>query len=162
MGKAYGAAWRKLRSPFYAEDFDWSHFNAAPADQQIERGLRGDEEVVFENLHPEAPRFAKRLPGLRVRAFVADVHGRVREVRLVLDTLFADLDEGRLYLTYRGVEPVEEDDLADVRAVLLAAEPLAGPARPEAEYRALLADFERDPLDLEQAVPPSRCARPGA
>ena len=119
VGTAYGAAWRKLRSPFYAEDFDWSHFNAAPRDQQLERYLRGDEEVVFENLHPEAPRFAKRLPGVRVRAFVDDVHGRVREVALHLDTLFADLPAGRLFLTWRGMEDLHrayQDALAPAAA----------------------------------------------
>ena len=36
-----------------------------PPDQQIEGYLRGDEEVVFQNLHPTAPVFEARLPGLR-------------------------------------------------------------------------------------------------
>ncbi|APR85975.1 pentapeptide repeat family protein [Minicystis rosea] len=155
VGKQYGAAWRKQRAPYYAEDFDWTYFNAAPADQQLDRYLRGDEIIAFENLHPEAPRFEKRLPGVRIRAFVDDVHGRVREVPLHLDTLFADLGAERLFLTWRGVDAVEENDLADVRAVLLAEEPLAGPAREAAEYHAMLADFERDPRDLERAVPES-------
>ncbi len=35
VGKEYGETWRKKRAPFYAEDFDWSYFNAAPADQQL-------------------------------------------------------------------------------------------------------------------------------
>jgi uncharacterized protein YjbI with pentapeptide repeats len=154
LGKEYGEAWRRERAPYYAVDFDWSYFSAAAPDQQLEGYLRGDEEVTFQNLHPAAPIFSVRLPGRRIRAFVDDTRGRFREAHMSLDTLFADLEEGRLYLTYRGVEPVEEDDLADVRAVLVADEPLG--AAPEAEivYRDRMEAFVRDPAGLEEAVPP--------
>jgi uncharacterized protein YjbI with pentapeptide repeats len=153
LGKAYGDAWRRDRAPFYAEDFDWSYWSSAPPDQQLEGYLRGDEEVTFQNLHPAAPLFSVLLPGLRVRAFVNDVRDRFREPYMALDTIFADLEEGRLYLTWRGVDPVDEDDLADVRSVLIADEPLAGPARSDAFYRRALEVFERDPAGLDDAVP---------
>lgn len=153
LGKAYGPEYRKQRSPFYAEDFDWSYFQAAPADQQLEGPLRGDEEVVFQNLHPEAPVLTTRLPGVRARAFVNDVAGRFREVPLVLDTLFADLDESTLTLTWRGLTEVKEIDLSDVKTLLIASEPLGDAPEPGDHYRAILEDFERDPVNLRAAVP---------
>lgn len=152
VGKDYGAAYRKTRAPFHPVDFDWTHFNAAPLDQQLEGYLRGDEEVSFENLHPEAARFSVRLPGLRIRVFWKDDRGDVREAPTSLDTLFADLDEGRLLLTWRGLTPVREEDLADVEWVLVASEPLADRPLPSAHYRALLDEFEKDPLGAEDFI----------
>ncbi len=61
LGVAYGKSYREARAPFYAEDLDWSYSGAAPPDQQLEGYLRGDEEITFQNLHPGAPLFSKRL-----------------------------------------------------------------------------------------------------
>jgi uncharacterized protein YjbI with pentapeptide repeats len=153
LGKEYGKAYQEQRAPFYAEDFDWTYFNAAPSDQQLPGYLRGDEEIGFVNLHPDAQVWSARLPGLRVRAFVIDVDERFREVKLHLDTLLANLDAGTLVLTWRGLDKVKEDDLADVRTVLVVSEPLDGPSEPEAHYRELLAAYERDPLGLAEHTP---------
>lgn len=145
LGTAYGAEWRKTRAPFYAEDFDPSYFNAAPADQRVPY-LRGDEALSFANMHPERVLFESRLPGVRVRAFVHDTAGRFREVPLVLDTLFVDADALRLSLVWRGVDAVGDAELRDVRTVLFASEPLASAPEPEAHHRAALEAFERDPI----------------
>jgi uncharacterized protein YjbI with pentapeptide repeats len=152
IGKEYGSSWKKTRAPFYAEDFDWRYFHSAPADQQLEGYLRGDEEVVLQNLHPEAPLLSVRLPGLRIRAFVKDDRGDLREVRMSLDTLCAVPDEGRLLLTWRGLGPVREDDLKDVAFMLLASEPLSDRPLPEAHYRAILEAFAKDPLETEAHI----------
>jgi uncharacterized protein YjbI with pentapeptide repeats len=154
VGKEYGASYRMTRAPFFAEDFDWSYFNAAPPDQQIDGYLRGDEEMTFTNLHPKAASFSARLPGLRLRAFVKNVKGEVADVRMNLDTLFADLEEEVLYLTWRGLTAVEEDDLKDVQTVLVASEPLAEAPLPLAHYVAILEEFERDPLERDKHIPP--------
>jgi uncharacterized protein YjbI with pentapeptide repeats len=153
MGKNYGKAYQKHRAPFYADDFDWTYFNAAPEDQRLSGYLRGDEELGFVNLHASAPIWSARLPGLRVRAFVIDVEERFREVKLLLDTLFVDLDKGTLALTWRGLDQVKEDDLTDVRTVLVVSEPLDGPSESEAHYRALLDAYELDPLGLAEHTP---------
>src|SRR5262249_10610796 len=141
------------RAPYYAEDFDWTYFHAAPPDQQIKGYLRGDEEIVFQGLHPEAPSFGARLPGLRVRAFVKDARGRFREAAMSLDTLFADLDAGALFLTWRGIDAVAEDDLSDVAVVHVAAEPLASERVPVDRYRAEVEAFEADPLGFRAVLP---------
>ncbi len=153
IGKEYGAKWKKERSPWYAEDFDWTYFNAAPADQQLEGYLRGDERLVFQNLHPTEQVFEARLPGLRIRAFVKDAKGRFREVAMSLDTLFADLDEGKLYLTWRGLDAIETDDMKDVLWALVASEALDTERLPEAHYRERLERFESDPLEIAERVP---------
>jgi uncharacterized protein YjbI with pentapeptide repeats len=148
LGKEYGPRWRRERRPFYAEDFDFTYFNAAPADQQLDGYMRGDEALLFQNLHPTEQVLETRLPGLRVRAFVKDDRQRFREVGMSLDTLFADLEEGRLYLTWRGLDATLTDDMKDVKTVLVASEPLADPRLPEAHYRGLLEAFEADPIGV--------------
>lgn len=154
MGRQYGAKYKAERAPFYAEDFDWTYFSAAPLDQQIKGHLRGDEELCFINLHPTAREVRARLPSLRIRAFVDDVEGRFREVRLSLDTLHANLDDGVLTLTWRGLDQVKEQDLADVRHVLVVSEPLAEAPLPVEFYRQSFVDFEEDPLGVREALPP--------
>jgi uncharacterized protein YjbI with pentapeptide repeats len=159
VGKEYGARWKKDRAPYYAEDFDWTYFNAAPRDQQIDGYLRGDERIVFQNLHPTAQVFETALPALRIRAFVKDDKARFREVPMNLDTLFADLDEGRLYLTWRGLTAVETDDLKDVLWALVASEDLGAEPLPAAHYRERLEAFEADPLGIKDRVPADLLAK---
>jgi uncharacterized protein YjbI with pentapeptide repeats len=153
MGKEYGRSYREKRAPFYAEDFDWTYFQAAPADQQLPGYLRGDEEIVLQNLHPSAQVLTARLPGLRIRAFVNDVSGRFREVRMNLDTLFLDPDAATLYLTWRGLDRVTEDDLADVKTTLIVSEEIGKAPLAEAHYRAVLETFEADPLEVRAKFP---------
>ncbi|MGK3995809.1 DUF2169 family type VI secretion system accessory protein [Sorangium sp. So ce1024] len=152
VGKNYGKAYREERAPYYADDFDWTFFNAARPDQWLPY-LRGDEELLFQNLHPDAEVFRSRLPGLRIRAFAKDEERGFREVPMHLDTLLADLDNGALFLTWRGLTEVTDDDLSRV-TTLVASEPLDGPALPEAHYREILDRFEADPLEIEEQLTP--------
>ncbi|MRG96649.1 DUF2169 family type VI secretion system accessory protein [Polyangium spumosum] len=154
VGKEYGKAWQDKRAPFYAEDFDWKYFHAAPPDQQLPGYLRGDEELLFQNLHETEPTLRARLPGTRVRVFVHDDAGRLREVPMSLDTLLADLDRGVLELTFRGVVEVREHDFEDVRTMLVASEELGARPLPEAHYRDILLAFEKDPVGLAAVMPP--------
>lgn len=153
LGEQYGAEWLKSRAPYFAEDFDGTYFNAAPPDQQLDGFLRGDEDVTFTNLHPQKRKLTVRLPELRIRVFVRDRTESCREITMRLDTLFADLDDDSLYLTWRGITPVQEEDLTDVEFGLVVSESLTEPARPAAEYVARLEAFAKDPVGLEDAFP---------
>jgi uncharacterized protein YjbI with pentapeptide repeats len=154
VGKDYGKKYQAERAPFYAEDFDWSYFHAAPADQVLPGYLRGDEVLGFTNLHPATPAFQVTLPALRVRAFVKDTSGAVREVTMNLDTLFASVDEGTLALTWRGLCRVADRELRDVTQVVVASEPLASEPLPVEHYLAIFAEMKEDPYGLRRALPP--------
>lgn len=153
VGSNYGPDWKKTRSPYYADDFDWTYFQCAPADQQIDGYLRGDETVLFQNLHPTEQLLEARLPGVRIRAFVRRRDEKVHEVQMNLDTLFADLDAGKLWLTWRGLDAVSEDDLSDVVTVLIAAEELSTTPKPLLHYAARVAEFEADPQGARDHLP---------
>ena len=83
------------------DDHDPLFFNAAPADQQL-AGLRDDQPLLLENLHPDHPRLATRLPGLRPQAFVERPHAAVQELEMRADTLWIDTDRGRCTVTWRA------------------------------------------------------------
>src|SRR6202012_6072322 len=151
-GTQYGASWKKERAPFYAADFDWTYFNAAPRDQQLPGYLRGDEEIAFVNLHAAAAHFSTRLPALRIRAFAKDQKGIVREAPMQLDTLLADLDKEKLVLTWRGLSPVERHDLGEGRRVLTPREKLPDAALPQAHYLGIIEAFEAEPLEIDNHV----------
>jgi uncharacterized protein YjbI with pentapeptide repeats len=133
----YSDTWVKERWPSYPEDFDSAFFNAAPADQQREGYLRGDEELELENLHPDHRIYRSRLPALRARCFLdqrTDAGELVfREVPLCLDTLWMDMDAEKLVLVWRGRTAVRSRALKDVEGVVVLAEQLGEPPR-SAEY----------------------------
>ena len=73
---------------------------------------------------------------------------------MVLDTLVADLDTGTLTVTWRGLARAQEDDLFDVKTLLLASELLADPPLPADHYHAVLETFEADPTEKDKHLPP--------
>lgn len=137
---SYTENWVKERWPWFPEDFDWSYFNAAPEDQQIESYLRGDEELEFQNLHPQHPMYRSRLPGLRATAFVQielpDTEPEFREVPLNLDTLWIDMETEKLILVWRGLTPVRSVKFKEVTHLAALTEPLESPVRSKEEMHA--------------------------
>ncbi|MBM4376765.1 MAG: DUF2169 domain-containing protein [Deltaproteobacteria bacterium] len=158
LGSAYGPSYAS-RAPYFAEDFDWSHFQSAPQDQWLPSFPQGDEPLVLENLHAEHGRLETRLPGLRIRAFANDVEGHFREVPLVLDTLLIDGDASEVLLTWRGRTPVRDAELDDVTGLLIVSEPLAEPPGSLEAWRDELVRFEADPLGLGRSLPPEIAAK---
>jgi uncharacterized protein YjbI with pentapeptide repeats len=129
----YNKDWVKERWPAFPKDFDWSHFNAAPADMQVQGYLRGDEELYFENLHPTVPQYRSRLPGIRVRCFLNEnpqpklVQDGFREVTMNLDTLWVDMEAEKLVLVWRGVTPVRSEDYEEIQHAFILSEELKNP-----------------------------------
>ena len=133
---SYEPPWLKTRWPWFPEDFDWTHFNAAPEAMQVPGYLRGDEEVYLENLHPERAEYRSRLPGLRVRCFLNqaddprsdEAASGFREVSMKLDTLWIDAEEEKLILVWRGHAEVLSEDHEELKYVFIVSEALKEPA----------------------------------
>ncbi|MCP4690685.1 MAG: DUF2169 domain-containing protein, partial [Desulfobacterales bacterium] len=167
MGR-YKGDWLETRWPWFPKDFDWSHFNAAPADMRPEEWLTGDEPLYFENMHPAHPRYHCRAPGLRPRCFVNKFPAgntsetRFREAPLNLDTLWVDMEAERLILVWRGVVQVASQEFEEIEHLYLAREKLADPARPVDHYRGLFreilagedAEFEVETAEAPPETPP--------
>ncbi len=159
--------WAISRAPLPPKDYDPSHHNAAPADQQAGNYPRGDETLVLRNLHPSIPELTTALPGVRIRAGMlrrAGESARVAEVTMVLDTVIALPDGDHLVLLWRGVVPlVDGIDLADILTLRIEAEKLTDRPRPFPEIAAdMLATYKASippppeppppPLDIKTAA----------
>jgi hypothetical protein len=92
---------RALLATPLSDDIDPSFFNAAPLDQQL-GGLRDNERIVLENLHPDHPRLVTSLPGVHPRAFIEGRSGGPLALPMNADTLFIDTDRALCSLTWRG------------------------------------------------------------
>jgi len=142
----YDRTWFKTRWPYFPEDFDATHFQSAPAPQQVDH-LGGDEPYELVGMHPAHPALRGRLPGLRARAFVQRTReqgGAFTEVRLVLDTAAFDVDALKVNLVWRGLLEVSDEDAPEIQHVFVLCE---APGEPPAS----LEDARR--LYLARATP---------
>jgi uncharacterized protein YjbI with pentapeptide repeats len=133
----YGPAWLKTRWPHFPEDFEWSFFQAAPPEQQLDH-LRGDEPFEIVGMHREHPVLDGKLPGLAARCFAQKTTaagGAFHEVALRLDTATFDVDAMALTLVWRGLVEVADDDASDVAELFVLTEELEGPRLSLAEAR---------------------------
>lgn len=146
----YDEQWLKERWPYFPIDFDWGYFNSAPPDMQLNRYLNGDESLYFEHLHPQIPQYRAQLPGVRARCFLNEQSkGQVcfREVKLNLDTLWADMEEEKLHLIWRGVAEVETEELEEIEHALVVSEPLEEEPKPLEHYQLLLTQCLKEQED---------------
>lgn len=152
----YDREWLQEQWPWYPRNIDWGFFNSAREDQQLPY-LRGDEELLFENMHPVHSVYHSRLPAVRTRLFIQDRmrdQERFREVPLNLDTLWVDMDEERLTLVGRGRIEVQSFKLEEVDFLYVAQEPLAQMQAGVERHRA---DFQRaihTPEEVPEPEPP--------
>lgn len=95
----YDQAWLDERAPFWPDDFDYRHFQAAPQDQWIPYPV-GGEEVTLQHLSTHG-HLAFRLPELEMPVLLIPHRGRDIELHAAVDTLLIEPDQGRFSLTWR-------------------------------------------------------------
>jgi len=124
----YRRAYVKERWPWFPEDFDWTHFNAAPPEMQLKGYLCGDEKLYFENIHSDHPQYEALLPGARVRCFLNRSAGSSNrppdfaEVPMNLDTLWVDMDSEKLVLVWRGWVDVTSEEPEEIQHIFIKSE----------------------------------------
>lgn len=124
------------RWPWWPEDFDRRFFQTAPEDQQIDGYWRGDEPLVFLNLHPSVPALRCTLPGLHARCFARPISNwrrglsrgdrqfEVSEIPLVLDTIWANPEREKLVLCWRGEFSIRSILFPEIHALWCVLEPI--------------------------------------
>ncbi|MGQ0697765.1 MAG: DUF2169 family type VI secretion system accessory protein [Panacagrimonas sp.] len=136
----YDDAWLKNDFPGMARDIDWRFFNLAAADQWLDFPVAEDASYEFENLHPTRPVVSGRLPAFVARCFVGrgpDDHPTLEKVAMRLGTAWFFPAAERAILIYQGFVDIAEEDGADIRHLMIAAEHSAEP-KPSTHYLEVL------------------------
>jgi len=93
------------------ELFDWSYFQAAPMDQRL-GPLRGDEWLRLEAIHSTVYKFDTQLPSASCAVMMFGQVDPFRQgvpLRVGLDTIQIDVDQGTCALVFRGHTPLPAD-----------------------------------------------------
>ena len=136
----YDDEWLKTRFPGLAADIDWTFFNAAPEDQQIQGYFTGEETFEVHGMNAAENVVSTRLPRLRPRLFILQRKNGVevfREAAARIDTIWLFPNVKRAVTLFRGMLEIEEDDGADVVHVVAAFERPGEPRSPE-HYRSVI------------------------
>jgi uncharacterized protein YjbI with pentapeptide repeats len=118
---SYDKTWLETRWPYFPLDFDWTYFNAAPAEQQLPY-LHGDERFSISGVAPGGATIAGKLPDLQPRVFAqrgAEAGGDFFEVLLRLDTLSFDTDARKAVLVWRGLFAVADEDAPELATLFV-------------------------------------------
>ncbi|MBD3275729.1 MAG: DUF2169 domain-containing protein [Candidatus Marinimicrobia bacterium] len=150
----YKGDYLEKRWPWFAEDFEYNYFNAAHPSLQPEGYLNGDEELFFENLHPEIPKYRSRLPGIRPRCFLNyESPDDFKELDLNLDTLWVDAEKEQLILVWRGVTQVASEEYEEISHLYLVSENLDEPAGSEQNYRTIFTSLLTEEEEVLEPEP---------
>ncbi|MEE4356657.1 MAG: DUF2169 domain-containing protein, partial [Desulfococcaceae bacterium] len=134
----YDKKYIEERMPGLPDDIDWSYFNEAAEDQQIEGFFQGNEYFEIHNMHPEHPVIQGYLPGIYGRCFVSqeiDEQPVFREIETQLDTVWLFPNKNVGIVIHRGMTAVAEDDGSDITDLLIAHENLSDVPRPPEHYQ---------------------------
>ena len=153
----YDDKWLQERWPYFPEDMDWTYFNAAPEDQQMETFFRGGEKFSIRNMHKTKPVIEGRLPSLRHRIFANRLADRskpegekiFREVHSHIDTVWLFPHAERGVIIYRGVTETVDDEALDVTHLYVVTEDPAHEAKTIEVHRE---EFEKR-IDRQVQIP---------
>jgi uncharacterized protein YjbI with pentapeptide repeats len=164
----YGGDYHKTRWPWFAEDFDYTYYNATDQRQWIKGYLRGDEELLFRNMHAKVPEYRTCLPKLRARCFLTQTMNwsvdlkpkeakvEFKEIPMDLDTLWVDMDHEKLILVWRGRCQTGSLKLRDLGHLMVMTESLEENTPPLEHYHRLLLEE----LAVKSPSPPLAPADP--
>ena len=148
----YDNRWFQECWPFYPDDMDWTYFNAAPEDQQIQGFFNGTESFAIAGMHPKKQVIESRLPEIRHRLFVNQVEDMkkpdgetlFKEIITHFDTVWLFPHAERGVLIARGTIEVKDDEALDIPHLYIANEALTeSPRSIEVYYEQFLKLIDR-------------------
>ena len=101
----FNVIWEKTRWPDLPEDFTFDFYNTASSGLALPGFATGTEEVTLTNL-TQSGTLNFQLPHFELATLLRFEDGRVMPGPIHLDTVHIDLLANRVFLTWRGVLPV--------------------------------------------------------
>ncbi|MEA3492242.1 MAG: DUF2169 domain-containing protein [Campylobacterota bacterium] len=151
----YDAEWKRELWPGFASDMDYSFFNLAPADQQLEQFFEGGEAIELVNMHPKHTHISSKIPTISLRCFATksapnnkqkDKQEEFLEVTLRRDTLWLFPEIERGIVIFRGTIAVADEVYSDIRYLNLKA------IEPDAPLKTLEEYYELQKRELDKSV----------
>lgn len=103
----YNEMWKKTRFPDLPSDFDFRFYNTASNGLTLDSIATGDEVVELVNLSEEhALKF--QLPAIALGTLMRFESGELLPGPVLLDTVTIDVEERKVYLTWRAVYPAND------------------------------------------------------
>lgn len=137
----YDQQWYDTRFPGLADDIDWTFFNTAPEDQQLDGFFNGGEQFSIEGMHAEKSRIESGLPDIRPRCFITRQKGSdsvFEEIELRMDTLWLFPNAEKGVMIYHGLTEVQSDTAKDIYHLVAAYEKRSRSRRDIEHYRQAL------------------------
>jgi len=121
----YDEKWLEHRFPGYADDIDWTIFNAAAPDQWLDLPLTPGVRFEISGMHPTRATVSGSAPDLTLRTFIKIKTGdglQLRSIEMRPDTLWLFPEHEVGIQIYRGVTIIGTDDATDIAHIIIGAE----------------------------------------
>ncbi|MEA1892069.1 MAG: DUF2169 domain-containing protein [Campylobacterota bacterium] len=115
----YDEQYKKELWPGFAADMDYTYFNRAPADQQLDGFFKGAQSIELINMHPKEQHIISHIPELSVRCFATskeeNEEGRFQEIPMQRDTLWLFPELQRGIIIFRGTIEIEDEEYTNLK-----------------------------------------------
>jgi uncharacterized protein YjbI with pentapeptide repeats len=163
----YDAEWMKNHYPGLPPDMNWRYHCMASEDQWQPEPFRGDEAYEVIHMHPQYPRLAGRLPGLRAVVGVRTRDMDERQLRMLdcrLTTVWLFPTAQRMALVWHAMTQVDDEFADRVENLLVGCEWLHEAKGPQHYLEALNARLDPEQgavrmLDDEDLLPAGLACR---
>ncbi|NOR58734.1 MAG: DUF2169 domain-containing protein, partial [Sulfurimonas sp.] len=121
----YDEAWKRDLWPGFAANMDYTYFNRAPDDQQLENFFEGGESIELTNMHPEHQLITSSIPEMSIRCFATSVEEdeeeKFQEIVMQRDTLWLFPELQRGIVIFRGTIEIEDEEYTNLKYLNLKA-----------------------------------------
>jgi hypothetical protein len=104
LAGTFDAKWQADLAPYLPADFDFEHYNVAPAGMRVTNFVEGDEVIGLRNLYSKGD-LSFGLPGIQYSNVLRFKDGRIVPGPMNLDTIEIQVEQQRAFLQWRGIFP---------------------------------------------------------
>jgi len=115
----HNETWKREQWPGFAPDMDYSFFNVAAKEQQIDTFFEGGEPIELLNMHPKKQYITSHIPQTSFRCFATKTHkeqeDKFQEIVLHRDTLWLFPEIQRGIVIFRGTLKIADEIYSNIK-----------------------------------------------